>query len=329
MAGVQTYLRNLALRVAYDATEVARGVDQTEADLQGLERTVDSSASSIDNSLSSVGDSASDTFDRGGTLDSALTDAEGTATTKGQQIGEGVAQGVSEGIETGDWGSAVQNTLASIVPGVGIAAGIGASIAGAMLFGMKRAADARRQEFVDAVNKAFDAIEVRANQSAKSINKAYLATLTFKDTLAEMGGGDADAGFRKVSAQAQLLGVGVEDIVNLINGQMTPGTIKLQEAMRAVTEEMENSGARMRENNGVLSATEQAVANIAGEVARQNAIHGDVVGKLLAEREAAKDIADYNERAASGAERMASAASRYSSAIREASGRRLPTDIAL
>jgi len=64
-------------------------------------------------------------------------------------------------------------------------------------------------------------------------------------------------------------------------------------------------------------------------VARQNEIHANVVGKLLAEREAAKDIADYNERAASGAERMASAASRYSSAIREASGRRLPTDIAL
>jgi hypothetical protein len=331
VAGVQTYLRNLALRVAYDATEVARGVDQTEADLESLERTTSSTADSIDRAFSDVGDSAATTFDRGGDFDTALTNAEGTATSRGAAIGEGVSQGLTEGIETGDWSGAITNTLQSIsgaLPGIGAAVAIGASIAGSIMFGMKRAADAKRQEFVDAVNEGFREIEVAAGQSTRAINKALLARLSFAKTVADLGGGDEDAGFRKASEWARILGVNIEDVINKINGQMTPGTIALTERMKELTAELANSGAEIREANGVMSGTQQIAAEINRLTLEQNKIRGDLLPKLHAEGRAAEDIANFNERAAAAAGRMADAATRYTAAIVTASGRRLPTDIA-
>jgi len=330
VAGVQTYLRNLALRVAYDATEVARGVDQTENDLASLERSTAASADSIDDSLSQVGDTASTTFDQGGDFDRALTDAEGTATSKGAAIGQGVSQGVEEGIQTGDWGGAIQNTLSSVagaLPGIGLAVGIGASLATGVFLGMKRAADQRRQEFVDAVNKAFQQIEVRAKQSTKSINQAYLETLTFKDTLAQLGGGDESAGFSLVARQAETLGVNVEDVINLINGQLTPGALVLRDHMADVAANMKNSGQAIREANGVLSEQQQTAATIAGWIDVQNKKHDLTVDMLIAERDAARDIAGYQAGAAGSAEAMAAAAERYAAAIGRAAARRLPTSI--
>lgn len=317
----------IEVKALWDGTQLKAGTQESERYIDSLADAVDDSSDAMRRSLDSIDDSVSSTFSgSSSTFGRAVSDVENDGQRLGgigSEIGSEFSENIGEGIRSGDIAGSVTETFTSLAGSLGVV-GIGIAVGAGFINGAIKGAQATRQAFVDAVNEAFNSIEVKANQSSAAIAKAYTRTLTFKKTLEDIGGGDALKGFEKLQGIAEDLGVSVDDVVLLLQGRMTEGAKRVRDAMIEVNDTLDDSGQAIRESNGVLSDVQQSAATLNTYYQRNLDVKRKTVELLQTESRYAADIAIANDRSAGSAERYANALSRAADSFSRMYGRELP-----
>jgi len=301
-----TTIPPVEVKAMWDGTDLVTGTQQAEQSVEDLAREVDYAADSMRRSLQSIDDGVSSTLGSSGSINSTFDDFESHGTNRMGEAGAEVASefgsNLAEGIASGDTSATVLDSLtglgATVAASGGLLAfaGIGALVGGALVSGVVNRIKQADQAITDAINSSFQAIEVKARQSNKVIMQAYQDTLTFKDTITAVGGGDAQAGFEKLADYAGRFGFEVEDAVNLINREMTPGAKGLRDAMAEVSTNIDDYVTRLHDGDVVLDNVVTGASALNRLIDEQRQKQQGTLDILKAERDATADIKNNVER---------------------------------
>lgn len=328
--------RRITLRALYDGTQLKQGTTEAETHLEALERATADTSDDINRSLRSIDDGVSSTLGSGGTFDRAVDDVETSGRRMkdiGSEVGSEFAENIGEGIRSGDIGGSILETFTSLGPALGVA-GIGIAAGAGIINGIISGFRDRRAELIENVSSMFSEIEVKATDTAATIQKAIRDTYTFKDVVAEVGGGDETAGMKNVEQAAAAIGVDFNAIVDVLRGAWNPAaqrTLALLQAQSTETETIVKGAGR-----GATSLTDQAqlAQTILDLSQARRDSQSDTTRLLLRERDYVRGtagdigkVADDAERVASANERAAAAAQRMADAYRTAAQQRLPDNL--
>lgn len=328
--------RRITLRALYDGTQLKQGTDEAETHLEALERATADTSDDINRSLRSIDDGVSSTFGSSGSFARSVDDVEasgGRLKNVGGEIGSEFSENIGEGIRSGDLAGTLLETFTSLGPALGVA-GIGIAAGAGIINGIVQGARAEREKFKQLVNDLFTSVEVRAETSTRKIQQSLIDAFSFKDALAEAGDGDEAAGFSKVKAVAEELGVKVGDVVDVIRNKWTPASLGVLELMRDYGDKLTFVDTGQGRISSVLAEQTGWTRDLLELSERRTRANQTNIEMLRSERDYlaanaghSKTIASNSERTASANQRAADAASRMADAYRTAAQQRLPDNL--
>jgi len=233
----------------WDNTALKQGTMEAEADVERMADAVDAAATEMRTSLSSIDDGVSTTLGTGGTFSSGVDDVEaegGRLKEVGSEVGAEFAANLQEGVASGD----IKGTLLDTFSGLGAAAGatgqlglaaagVGVLLGATLIKGLTAKAAAERQGFVDAVNTAFEQIEIKATDTFDTIEKKIQDTFTRVGVVSELGGEEGlIGGYERINELVALTGVKFEEVVKILQGKTNPN---LEDARRKIIDASDNT----------------------------------------------------------------------------------------
>lgn len=239
----------IAIKALWDGTKLKSGTDESEAAVESLADSVEASSDQMRASLASIDDGVNTTLSSGGTFSSGVDDVEaegGRLKEVGSEVGAEFAANLQEGVASGD----IKGTLLDTFSGLGAAAGatgqlglaaagVGVLLGATLMKGLAAKAQAERQEFVDAVNTAFEQIEVTAQSSFETIRREIKKTFTETAVIAELGGEEGVlGGYERINELIQITGVKFNDVVDILQGEVSP---RLDRARELIIEASDNT----------------------------------------------------------------------------------------
>lgn len=319
--------RRITLRAIYDNTNLKTGTQESERYMDSLARAVDDSSDDMRRSLQSIDDGVSSTFSSGGSVDRSVGEADDRlgefADTAREEV-PGALLDMQDGATSAMQGLA--QAFASIGPGGTIIATV---LAGLTI--LVNRSESAAQAMRDRVNAAMDAIEVKAGTTNTQIARMYEKTLTFDKTLESFGGGDKTKGFAKLAEYADKLGVEVSDIVNLINGQWTPGAKALRDLMTYQLNTTKDTGLGYAVNLATLDGTRDTMLAILDAADTEKQTRAQTLAQERENRDVLAEQRDLRRSAAAAAEAEArwtrqtrEEAERITNQVRQWAGQRLP-----
>lgn len=307
----------------WDNTALKQGTIEAEADINRLADAVDSASADMQSSLSTVATTAD--AELGTALPQAADNAAVGLTTKaskfkavGTELGQTLAQGVGSGLSgpeaAANLGTSVSGLLAPLAAtGAGAVAAIGLGLGGALIGNMIKAANDRREEFVDAVVAGFQEIEVKAKSTFASIREDALATYDLKDLISELEkmGVSAD----ELRATSESLGKPWFELAQVLRGDITPSNRDTLEALRGQSKELDYQTKASGVVRDVYTDQARTSQTLVGLSDKNRDLLRDRVDLALLERDAVEGTARATERAADAGERLGAA---YGNAVRQA-----------
>lgn len=293
---------DVTVKATWDSTDFERGTEDAERAVEDLAREVDYAADKMNTSLRSIDDGVSSTLGPTGTVNRQFDDfgdhANQTMGEAGAEVASEFGSNLAEGISSGDTSATVLDSMTGLGATLASAggalafAGVGALVGGALVSGIVNRIKTANQAIVDAINESFQAVEVNARQTNRAIKDAYLDTLNFKDTLTNIGGGDAQKGFETLTAYAEDFGFAAEDAVNLINREMTPGARGLRDAIKEVGVNTDQYVTRLDDGQVILDDVVTSGSALNRILDEQRQKQEGSLRLLESERNAKRDIKD-------------------------------------
>lgn len=317
----------IKVKALWDGTKLEAGTGDAEQSVKSLADQVDTSTEEINRALRSMDDGVSSTLSRGGTLDRGVSDADtrlGDFADTAREEVPGALLDMQDGAASAMQGLA--GAFASIGPGGTIIATV---LAGLTI--LVNRSESAAQAMRDRVNAAMDAIEVKAGTTNTQIARMYEKTLTFDKTLESFGGGDKTKGFAKLAEYADKLGVEVSDIVNLVNGQWTPGAKALRDLMTYQLNTTKDTGLGYAVNLATLDGTRDTMLAILDAADTEKQTRAQTLAQERENRDVLAEQRDLRRSAAAAAEAEArwtrqtrEEAERITNQVRQWAGQRLP-----
>lgn len=312
-----TAQERIEIEILADATKLKAGTDEAERSIEALADAVDTSSDQMRASLQSIDDGVTSTLGSGGTFSRSVDDVEaegGRLKDVGSEVGAEFAANLQEGVASGDIKGSLLDTFSGLGAAAGAtgqlglaAAGVGVLLGATLIKGLSQAAAERKQEFVDEINGAFDAIEINAKSTFDSIRKQLMSAFDVQAVLTELGGEQGlVGGLEKVNEVARASGVPFNDIVDILRGKMNPDLKVAQQLLRDAGAEVAYQVRGHGANVDALTDEARLATDIL-EASKENRKQQDIV------ESGAQRLAGYYERTADAAERTAAALARINS----------------
>jgi hypothetical protein len=255
----------LKINATLDSTDLVSGSDKAQAAVKDMATQVDTSSEAMNQSLKSVDDGVNSTFGAGGVFDTAashITTSSSKFKKVGSAVGSEFASALTQGATSGDIAGSIISSLSSLTAGLGVAGlGVGAGVA--LIVGMIKGAEKKRADFVKSMEDLFLSIEVKAGESGSEIRDALIEKLTFRKVLTDFGGSFA-AGFDKVTAAADELGVNMSDVLDIMQGDITPQNEYVLKLLREQAQQTTTVTDQRGTEREILSQSAQRARDILG-----------------------------------------------------------------